>query len=86
MSIKHQLFYKSPLQGFIFYRQDEAPADYNYYMFQNLYGDYVIQREDKTSGTMLYTRGVESAMNAAWVARVTQVYGTPKEAFNFLRD
>jgi len=86
MSTKHHLFYKSPLQGFIFYKQDETPADYNYYLFQNLYGDYVISREDKADGSMGYTRGVEVDMNNAWTNRGAQTYVSPKEAFNFLRD
>ncbi len=83
--MKGNLFYASPVQGFVIYKQDETAEDFNYYLFQNIYGDYFILRENKSTKEIGYSFGLLTAMANAWTNKVTQTYSSPAEAFISLR-
>jgi hypothetical protein len=83
--MKRAEFFKSPLDGFLVYKTDDA-GDPAYTGFQNFFGDYIIMRETKSTGVMEYTFGQGTGFDTAWTGRAGLTYTSPAVCFASLKQ
>ena len=52
--MKIDTFFKSPLDGFLVAKVDDTDILYGYVLYTNIYGNWIINREEKASGEYKY--------------------------------
>ena len=79
--MKDMDFFKSPVQGFLICKIDASASPYNYYMFENIYGNYYILRENLTTKVYDWNYMGKNTISKEWTSRTTLVYSKPSVAF-----
>ena len=82
--MKINTFYNSPLDGFLVIEIDETALVYNYVGYANAYGDWIVSRETKASGTFRYACiCIDTSYTAAtcFAARASLTYNYPSVTF-----
>lgn len=72
------------LNGFIIYKLDESDSNYDYYLYENGYGDYYILRIDKNNNVYEYAYNQDEDIDSAWSNKASLNYQKPSEAFRDL--
>jgi len=80
---KRQDFFKSPIDGFVYYKSDETDPTYRYYGFQSAFREFYIMRLTVADNTAEYYYNSDVQYFAAnWNDRATGVtYQQPYLAF-----
>lgn len=76
--MRTNLFYQSPMSGFLLCNLDED-GDPQYYGYENIYGAWIIMKAvESGETTYAYDTG---GYSAAWSNKATQTYALPSVSF-----
>jgi len=84
--MKSNIFFQSPINGFMIYKVDESDSTYNYYLFENIFGDYYIMRIEKDTNNTDYAYNQDENLETAWSNRSNLNYSKPSIAFSSLKS
>lgn len=83
--MKTGIFFEGPLDGFMAVELNDSDSTYTYVQYVNIFGDWVISRENKTAGEYRYCfsgNNTSYTIADAWAARAGLTYQYPSDAFS----
>ena len=83
--MKRPEFYKSPLEGFLSCNYSSDSDDPVYAGFVNVFGGWIILKETRSTGVIVYAYG-KSDYATAWTNKADLEYGTPEVVFADLKN